>query len=124
MNAISNAARELRTLAENMERLNVSLSICPNDITISEACTRLRSILPERSYCSINLAVNMFQNTDEPSVEWKIYDGKEFFEGPTLKIAIEKCLASHKPEANVPPADAMKDADRLVSVEAANNMPF
>lgn len=80
-------------------------------MTIEEAMKQLRVVIP-RDTRSVCITVEVWEYThlpDGPTIEFRVWDGCGHHKGPSLKIAVSKCLL-----ANITP-----DQANIIEVEAA-----
>lgn len=89
-------------------------------MTIKEALEQLRAVIPatERTiFISVEVKDYNHYPADDPTrthIQFRIWDERTFYDGPTLEIAVQKCLL-----ANVPDQAKIEEAETL-AVEAAS----
>ncbi len=59
-------------------------------MTLSEANARLAVLCPRRQFC---LRLEQWQ---AGTVQWAVWDGLEWFHGPTLEFAVKNCESTHQ----------------------------
>lgn len=85
-------------------------------LTIKEALKQLRVVIPaDERTVFITIEVKDYNHylADDPKrtqVEIRVWDGEDSYYGPTLEIAVQKCLL-----ANVPDHAKIEEADTLAA---------
>lgn len=88
----------LRDTADCLQE-NLSSQFLPvEEATLQSAATRLRTILGDETYFSIQFILNFHTHRNgKPDVEWRIYDGEQSYKGTTLTAALNSCLIALAP---------------------------
>ena len=85
-------------------------------MTIQEALEMLRVVIPARER-TIGIVVQVMDydhyeldNPKRREIEFRVWDGRENYNGPTLDIAIQKALLANSPDRGV-----IEDAEPFVA---------
>lgn len=89
-------------------------------MTIQEALTELRKVIPanERSiFIEISVRTYDMRPDAPPAVEFSVWDEREHYKGPSLAIAVQKCLLGNAPvEATIAEAETLTTEAAAIAV--------
>jgi hypothetical protein len=92
-------------------------------MTIEEAFEQLRQIFPDRRKQSLTVELDVWEHAsnDGRDIEFRVWDGSKGHTGPTLEIAVQKCLIHNTAEQAKPEEAeaAVVEAESLQTVANA-----